>query len=85
MEISKTVKSPCKDCNDRWINTETLERCHGSCEKYKIYKDKIEDNRHRFNQERKVNNIPFEARANWDRNKRLIQQEKRKKLMYKTL
>lgn len=24
----------CKDCTERYINTQTLERCHSTCEKY---------------------------------------------------
>ena len=85
MDISKTVLSPCKDCNDRWINTETLERCHCTCMKYKAYKEKLESNRIRHNNERKIIDALADNRKNWSKNKAIIRQERRDRLKYKTL
>ena len=31
------MKAPCMNCKDRWLNTETMKRCHDSCEKYAEY------------------------------------------------
>ena len=32
------MNAPCKDCPDRWVDTETFQTCHGTCEKYKAFK-----------------------------------------------
>lgn len=39
MQISKTVMSPCKGCEDRCIG------CHSTCGDYAEYKAKLERNR----------------------------------------
>ena len=85
MDIGKTVLSPCKDCKDRWINTETLERCHNTCKKYLAYKEKLEINRRLHNDERKVMDNIIETRRNWSKRKSIIKNEHIKKRQYKTL
>lgn len=39
--VSKTVKdsTPCKDCNDRDVG------CHGKCEKYKAFQERLREDR----------------------------------------
>lgn len=32
------MNAPCKDCPDRWADTETFQTCHSTCEKYKAFK-----------------------------------------------
>lgn len=45
MIVSATVQSPCKGCSERVLN------CHSVCVKYKAYKQKLEENRAKFNAE----------------------------------
>ena len=37
------IDYPCKGCTDRWIDTETLTRCHSNCSKYAEYKKQIDN------------------------------------------
>lgn len=85
MDISKTVLSPCKNCSDRWIDTNTLKRCHDSCEKYMAYKNQLERNRTICNNEYKLRAEKYERIKNWDKNKEQIRREKIKQQRYKTL
>ncbi len=36
MRLSSTT-SPCLNCTTRWVNEETMTRCHTKCEKYIEY------------------------------------------------
>ena len=38
-QISLSILSPCKDCTDRQLH------CHSTCDRYKVYKDEIEQRR----------------------------------------
>lgn len=38
--------SPCKDCQDRYINIETNERCHTKCKRYQEFVQHREKVRH---------------------------------------
>lgn len=85
MDIGKTVLSPCKDCTERWIDLETLQRCHSSCSKYLAYKEELEAHRSIQNQENKEREITFISKQNWRRNKNIIRLEKARRNKYKTL
>ena len=85
MDIGKTVLCPCKDCAERWIDLETLQRCHSSCSKYLAYKEELETHRSIQNQENKEREISFISKQNWRRNKNIIRLEKAKRNKYKTL
>jgi hypothetical protein len=85
MDIGKTVLSPCKDCTERWIDLETLQRCHSSCSKYLAYKEELEAHRAIQNKENKENEISFISRQEWSKNKRRIRQEQIKKKRYRTI
>ena len=42
----------CYNCKDRFVNAKTNERCHDSCEKYKVFRDKmdvVKQNRYKRN------------------------------------
>lgn len=84
MDIGKTALSPCKDCNNRWINTETLERCHSTCEKYLQYKQQLEVNRERYNEETKLSRSRFDDLLKWEMRKHNIKVQKKNKQKYKT-
>lgn len=43
MIVSMATDSPCKDCSERSYN------CHSSCERYRQYKDKLEETRAKIN------------------------------------
>ena len=32
---------PCKDCPDRWVDTETLTRCHSTCKRHAEWQEAI--------------------------------------------
>lgn len=32
------MNAPCKDCPDRWVDTETFQTCPATCEKYQAFK-----------------------------------------------
>lgn len=48
MIVSATVQSPCKGCSERVLN------CHSRCDKYKAYKQKLEENRAKVNAETEI-------------------------------
>ena len=83
MDISSTCVSPCKDCKDRWINTDTLQRCHSSCEKYAAYKSELEEKRAYFNKERELDKYHRCNKKEWEQRKSNIKGNKRKKNLYK--
>ena len=85
MDIGKTVSAPCKDCKDRWFNPDTLERCHGSCNKYKDYKDKLEQNRQRYTEEVTARRCREDSFDKWSSRVNMIKHEKAKKTKYKTM
>lgn len=43
MIVSMTTDSPCRNCTERSYN------CHSSCERYRQYKDKLEETRAKIN------------------------------------
>lgn len=85
MDIGKTVLAPCKGCKDRWLNPDTLERCHSSCGKYKEYKDKLEQNRQCYADELAARKCRSDSLDKWSSHKNVIKNEKVKKRKYKTL
>ena len=48
MRVSATVQSPRKGCSERVLN------CHSVCAKYKVYKQKLEENRAKVNAETEI-------------------------------
>lgn len=48
MIVSATAQSPCKGCSERVLN------CHSRCDKYKAYKQKLEENRAKVNAETEI-------------------------------
>lgn len=85
MDISRTVACPCKGCTDRWFNSDTLERCHSSCERYMGYKNEIEERRTQYNEEKKINTFCYEIGKNQIHKSQVIRAVKRRKQLYKTL
>lgn len=85
MNIARTVLSPCKDCQERWFDVESLDRCHNHCTKYKEYKNKIEINRNEFNQSNKASYSRYDDLKKWNQRKKSISNNKRQKQKYKTM
>ena len=49
----------CKDCTERYINTQTLERCHSTCEKYAkavAENEAIKQKERAYHESRKITN-----------------------------
>lgn len=84
MDIGKSVECPCKDCKDRYINPDTLERCHSTCKKYLKYKDKLEENRRKYQEEQEARNAYFESKKNIGNRSKAIKVSNRKKGEYRT-
>lgn len=85
MNISRTVPCPCKNCQERWFNVESLDRCHNHCIKYKEYKNKIEINRDKYTQDIKALYSRYDDLTKWSARKKSIANNKRRKQTYKTM
>lgn len=85
MDIGKSAKCPCQNCTDRWIDTNTLQRCHSTCAKYKIYKDKIEENKQKYMAEQNIDYSYYESKRNISQRSKGIKINNKKKKVYKTL
>lgn len=84
MDIGKTVLSPCKDCADRWVNTETLERCHSNCTKYEMYRKQLDINREKYFREKKEKDAMFDSKRKISSRSKGIKNNMRKKQEYRT-
>lgn len=85
MNVSRTVPSPCKNCQERWFDVESLDRCHNHCTKYKEYKNKIEINRDKYTQDIKASHSRYDDLTKWSARKKSIANNKRRKQTYKTM
>jgi hypothetical protein len=79
-----TIDCPCKGCTDRWIDTETLTRCHSSCSKYVEYKKRIDDINNQLKEERDFNKFSFGLTEKRENKKANIRRLKRRKRLYRT-
>lgn len=78
------IDCPCKGCTDRWIDTETLTRCHSSCSKYAEYKKRTGDINSQLKEERNYKGYLAESHINFQKHKKSIEQLKRRKRLYRT-
>ena len=54
-QLPRDVKAPCKDCPDRHL------ACHGSCEKYRVFKEQVTEAKHRSFVEYQLNRMRYVA------------------------
>lgn len=85
MNISNNIPCPCKDCKDRWINVETCERCHATCEKYIEYKNQTKEIWSKQIEEKSMDKFCKELKKNQRGKTNSIRSNKARKQLYKTL
>ena len=78
------IDYPCKGCTDRWIDTETLTRCHSNCSKYAEYKKQIDNINSQLKEERDFNKFSFGLTEKRENKKASIRGLKRRKHLYRT-
>ncbi len=78
MDIGKSVKAPCQNCTDRKLN------CHSNCTKYKMYKDKLEENRKKYLAEKEAENAYFRSKEGISGRAKGIKNQNKMKGQYRT-
>ena len=72
-----SISCPCQKCSDRWIDTETLTRCHSTCKKYLNFKKQINNIKAQIQEEKDMTDFSFELSANREAKKQSIRASKR--------
>ena len=59
MDASMT---PCKDCKDRIVGKDRTVDCHSTCERYKAFKDAIQEKKEQAAEQKKVDEFLFDQK-----------------------
>lgn len=54
--MSKPLPCPCRDCTERWVDTDALVTCRAGCERHALWAEQEHRKRQKIQQEREVEN-----------------------------